>query len=190
MSSQPADARAPFAVRAAMVVIAVITAVVAVLAAINLYAVVSCNDASRALSENLTAAADDATDLEMLRIRQQQVDDQLDGVGALSSLLLPQVRQSVETNLNASQQLTQRTVKEIERQQQGDSATASTGQPLEGQDAEDALSGGGLTADQRQRIEELLQANQASTPSESTDGEDSDGGQTDGDTQSTEVKPW
>ena len=73
-------------------------------------------------------------------------------------------RHAVEGNLNTSRQLTQRTQEEIDRQQQGGTDDQQADQPIDGQDAEELLSGGGLTEEQRQRIEELLQSNQSSTP--------------------------
>ena len=191
MSPQSRSARAPLAVRVAMVVIAVVMAAAAAWAAINLYAAVSCNDAARTLEQNVSDASQDAADLEMLRIRQQQVDDQLDDMQLFSALLLPQIRHAVEGNLNTSRQLTQRTQEEIDRQQQGGTDDQQADQPIDGQDAEELLSGGGLTEDQRQRIEELLQSNQASTPSESTETSEAEGSDATGDgNEQTEVKPW
>ena len=191
MSPQSRSARAPLAVRVAMVVIAVVMAAATAWAAINLYAAVSCNDAARTLEQNVSDASQDAADLEMLRIRQQQVDDQLDDMQLFSALLLPQIRHAVEGNLNTSRQLTQRTQEEIDRQQQGGTDDQQADQPIDGQDAEELLSGGGLTEEQRQRIEELLQSNQSSTPSESTETSEAEDSDATGDgNEQTEVKPW
>lgn len=191
MSPKSGSARAPLAVRVAMVVIAVVMAAAAAWAAINLYAAVSCNDAARTLEQNVSDASQDAADLEMLRIRQQQVDDQLDDMQLFSALLLPQIRHAVEGNLNTSRQLTQRTQEEIDRQQQGGTDDQQADQPIDGQDAEELLSGGGLTEEQRQRIEELLQSNQSSTPSESTETSEAEDSDATGDgNEQTEVKPW
>ena len=191
MGRQTRGARAPLAVRVAMVVIAVVMAAAAAWAAINLYAAVSCNDAARTLEQNVSDASQDAADLEMLRIRQQQVDDQLDDMQLFSALLLPQIRHAVEGNLDTSRQLTQRTQEEIDRQQQGGTDDQQADQPIDGQDAEELLSGGGLTEEQRQRIEELLQSNQSSTPSESTETSEAEGSDATGDgNEQTEVKPW
>lgn len=191
MSPQSGNARAPLAVRVAMVVIAVVMAAAAAWAAINLYAAVFCNDAARTLEQNVSDASQDAADLEMLRIRQQQVDDQLDDVNMFSALLLPQIRHAVEGNLNTSRQLTQRTQEEIDRQQQGGTDDQQADQPIDGQDAEELLSGGGLTEEQRQRIEELLQSNQSSTPSESTETSEAEDSDATGDgNEQAEVKPW
>ena len=191
MSPQSRSARAPLAVRVAMVVTAVVMAAAAAWAAINLYAAVSCNDAARTLEQNVSDASQDAADLEMLRIRQQQVDDQLDDMQLFSALLLPQIRHAVEGNLDTSRQLTQRTQEEIDRQQQGGTDDQQADQPIDGQDAEELLSGGGLTEEQRQRIEELLQSNQSSTPSESTETSEAEGSDATGDgNEQTEVKPW
>ena len=145
MSPKSGSARAPLAVRVSMVVIAVVMAAAAAWTAINLYAAVSCNDAARTLEQNVSDASQDAADLEMLRIRQQQVDDQLDDMQLFSALLLPQIRHAVEGNLNTSRQLTQRTQEEIDRQQQGGTDDQQADQPIDGQDAEELLSGGGLT---------------------------------------------
>lgn len=191
MSPQSRSARAPLAVRVSMVVIAVVMAAAAAWAAINLYAAVSCNDAARTLEQNVSDASQDAADLEMLRIRQQQVDDQLDDMQLFSALLLPQIRHAVEGNLDTSRQLTQRTQEEIDRQQQGGTDDQQADQPIDGQDAEELLSGVGLTEEQRQRIEELLQSNQSSTPSESTETSEAEDSDATGDgNERTEVKPW
>lgn len=190
MSPQSRSARAPLAVRVSMVVIAVVMAAAAAWTAINLYAAVSCNDAARTLEQNVSDASQDAADLEMLRIRQQQVDDQLDDMQLFSALLLPQIRHAVEGNLDTSRQLTQRTQEEIDRQQQGGTDDQQA-ESIDGRDAEELLSGGGLTEEQRQRIEELLQSNQSSTPSESTETSEAEDSDATGDgNERTEVKPW
>ena len=143
------------------------------------------------LAERWSVAFSDHKGLAMLRIRQQQVDDQLDDMQLFSALLLPQIRHAVEGNLNTSRQLTQRTQEEIDRQQQGGTDDQQADQPIDGQDAEELLSGGGLTEEQRQRIEELLQSNQSSTPSESTETSEAEDSDATGDgNEQTEVKPW
>ncbi len=60
MSPKSGNARAPLAVRVAMVVIAVVMAAATAWAAINLYAAVSCNDAARTLEQNVSDASQDA----------------------------------------------------------------------------------------------------------------------------------
>lgn len=178
-------ARAPLAARVAMAVAAALLLAAAGVATANLYAVYTYNQATASLNANIEAAADESTDLQMLRTRQQQTDAQFEDAGAPGFLLLPQVRSAIDGNAAASRRLTERTTREIERQQDGDAA-AVQGVDGDGRDG-GASRGGGLTDEQRRQVEELLQANQPSTPSESTE----QGGQTtDDDGDDGTVKPW
>lgn len=182
MSTRPV-ARAPFAVRAALIASAVILMLAAAWICVNLFAVTSYNEATAALHENVEAVTDDAADLDLLLVRQQQVDAQFDQAAGASPVLLPQVREPITANAQVSRQLTQRIQEAIDTQHQGNE---SDGSAADGQSVQDVLESEGLTEEQRQRIEELLESNQSSTPSDS----EQDGDSTGTDKQSSEVKPW
>ncbi|WP_236022553.1 DUF6466 family protein [Bifidobacterium phasiani] len=184
-------ARAPLAVRIALAVAAALLLAAAAVAAVNLYAVYTFNQATASLNANIAAASDDATDLQMLQIRQQQTDAQFEDAGAFGFLLLPQVRSDIEHNAAASSLLTERTIQEVELQHDGgDSADAAAVGVEDAGRGDDAKQGGGLTEEQRRQVEELLQANQPATSDQSAtdDGQSADNG--DGDEQTSTTKPW
>ena len=183
-------ARAPLPMRVALIVLAVAVACLAALTVVNLSAAVLHDEATQALERNVADAADDTSNLEMLRIRQQQVDAQFEDAGRYGMALLPALRSSIETNAAVSQVLTQRIQEELDRQQQGDTDTTDSSDTQEDGTASE---GGGLTEEQRRRVEELLQSNQSSTPAESSgtdpqDGDSANGG--DGGESTVESKPW
>ena len=183
-------ARAPLPMRVALIVLAVAVACLAALTVVNLSAAVLHDEATQALERNVAEAADDTSNLEMLRIRQQQVDAQFEDAGRYGMALLPALQSSIETNAAVSQALTQRIQEELDRQQQGDADTTDSSDPQEDGTASE---GGGLTEEQRRRVEELLQSNQSSTPAESSgtdpqDGNSANGG--DGGESTVESKPW
>lgn len=187
-------ARAPLAVRVALVLLAVAALAVAGVAGVNLHAVIRFNQATASLNENLSAASKDGADLDALGAGQQQTDAQFSDAGALGFLLLPQVRRSISHNAEVSTRLTDRTVKELAKQKDGtdadqasdpdrtDAGAAATGS------SGSAKQGDGLTEQQRRQVEELLKANQQSTPSDSVTKQQKDTG--DKDTGSTTAKPW
>ncbi|HJE20764.1 MAG TPA: DUF6466 family protein, partial [Bifidobacterium pullorum] len=144
-------ARAPLPMRVALIVLAVAVACLAALTVVNLSAAVLHDEATQALERNVAEAADDTSNLEMLRIRQQQVDAQFEDAGRYGMALLPALRSSIETNAAVSQALTQRIQEELDRQQQGDADTTDSSDPSEGGTASE---GGGLTEEQRRRVEE------------------------------------
>lgn len=183
-------ARAPLPMRVALIVLAVAVACLAALTVVNLSAAVLHDEATQALERNVAEAADDTSNLEMLRIRQQQVDAQFEDAGRYGMALLPALRSSIETNAAVSQALTQRIQEELDRQQQGDADTTDSSDLQEDGTASE---GGGLTEEQRRRVEELLQSNQSSTPAESSgtdpqDGNSANGGN--GGESTVESKPW
>lgn len=183
-------ARAPLPMRVALIVLAVAVACLAALTVVNLSAAVLHDEATQALERNVADAADDTSNLEMLRIRQEQVDAQFEDAGRYGMVLLPALRSSIETNAAVSQVLTQRIQEELDRQQQGDADTTDSSDPQEDGTTSE---GGGLTEEQRRRVEELLQSNQSSTPAESSgtdpqDGDSANGG--DSGESTVESKPW
>ena len=184
-------ARAPLPLRVTLIVLAVVVACVAALTVVNLSAAVLHDEATQALERNVADAADDTSNLEMLRIRQQQVDAQFEDAGRYGMVLLPALRSSIETNAAVSQVLTQRIQEELDRQQQGDADTGTDSS--DSSEGGTTSEGGGLTEEQRRRVEELLQSNQSSTPAESSgtdpqDGNSANGG--DGGESTVESKPW
>lgn len=183
-------ARAPLPMRVALIVLAVAVACLAALTVVNLSAAVLHDEATQALERNVADAADDTSNLEMLRIRQEQVDAQFEDAGRYGMALLPALRSSIETNAAVSQALTQRIQEELDRQQQGDADTTDSSDPQEDGTTSE---GGGLTEEQRRHVEELLQSNQSSTPAESSgtdpqDGDSANGG--DSGESTVESKPW
>lgn len=179
--------RAPIAVRVALIVVAVFALAAAILAGINLYVVTAYNEATQTLSDNMSEATDEATDLEMLRNKQHQLDARFADITALSAIQLPEIRKSVEANADVSRTLTQRIQEEIEHQRNGDDNAPSNQSDSE-QDTQSLLDSAGLTDEQRQRIEALLQANQ---PSTSSNADESESSQDDTDNNSQQdTKPW
>lgn len=161
-------ARAALGVRVLLAVIAVVALGVAGIAGVNLVAVMRFNQATMTLNENLRNAERDDVDLDALGAGQQQVDAQFDDAQALSFLLIPQVREPISRNAEVSKKLTTRTTREI-AEQKGQTTTDADQQAAEaGTGSGSSGKGGGLTAKQRQQVEELLKANQQSTPSQST----------------------
>ncbi len=178
--------RASLAVRITLVALAVLSLGVAGVVSVNLIAVTQFNQATASLNSNLTNASKTATDLDTLSAAQQQTDAQFQDAGSLSFLLLPQLKQAIETNTQVSRQLSQRTQQQIAKQkalvqdseQQADSeSTASS----------DTKNSAGLSDEQKKQVEELLKANQQSTPSNSSEQNEEDTGSAEN-TQT--AKPW
>ncbi len=176
--------RASLAVRITLVVLAVVALCMATVTGLNLIAATRFNQATAALNSNLTDASKDDTDLDALSAAQQQTDAQFQDAGAFGFLLLPQLRQSIETNAEISRQLSQRTQQRIVEQkglaQSDEEQTTSDN----GGNA-DAKTGGALSDEQKKQVEELLKANQQSTPSDSTEQNNEN------DTKNNQTpKPW
>ncbi|KFI94919.1 DUF6466 family protein [Bifidobacterium stellenboschense] len=187
--SKPA-ARAPMGVRVLLAVLAVLALCVAGVAGVNLVAVMRYNQATAALNENLKTAGKSDADLDALSAGQQQTDAQFQDAGALSFLLVPSVKQSIRQNQQVSKKLTTRTTKEVAKQKGDSDADGRTGDGTgSGTGAsKNAKKGGGLTAKQKQQVEELLKANQQSTPSDSASKQNNE---TKKDTTKTQAtKPW
>ena len=181
-------ARAALGVRVLLAVIAVVALGVAGIAGVNLVAVMRFNQATVALNENLKNAERDDVDLDALGAGQQQVDAQFDDAQALSFLLIPQVKEPISRNAEVSKKLTTRTTQKI-AEQKGQTTTDADQQAAEaGTGSGSSGKGGGLTAKQKQQVEELLKANQQSTPSQSTTKQEDATKQDQSSTQST--KPW
>lgn len=178
--------RAPLGVRIALVVVAVLALCLASLSGLNLIAAVRFNQATATLNANLATARKSDADLDALRASQQQVDAQFAQAGSFGFLLLPSIRQSIATNAQASRQASTRIRTRIAEQKgltQDKQATTST-DGGNGSDADGAKASGTLSEAQKKQVEELLKANQQSTPADSS----GQGGDTGKDT--TTAKPW
>ncbi|NEG54316.1 cell surface protein [Bifidobacterium sp. SMA15] len=159
-------------------------------AGLNLAAIMRFNQATASLNENLKTAGKADADLDALSAGQQQTDAQFKDAGALGFLLVPQVRRSIESNAEVSRKLTSRTVKEVARQKgtDGSGSSSASGSGTASGSSRNAKQGGGLTAKQKQQVEELLKANQQSTPS---NGDTKQRNTTkDQSTKSQTTKPW
>ena len=176
-----AEARASFAVRAAVAMLAVLALALSVLTAVNLSAVLRFNEATAGLYEHLDAAAQSDVDLDALAAGQQQTDAQFEDAAALETVLLPVVREAIERNRKTSATLTERVNRAL-RERQGDSSSSSDTVDGSGRNAR---KGDGLTDEQKRQVEDLLKANQQSTPSRSDENGD-DSGVSKNDT----AKPW
>lgn len=173
--------RASLAVRVAVGVLAALALCLSALAAVNLSAVLRFNEATAGLNEHLDAAAQSDVDLDALAAGQQQTDAQFDDAAALEPVLLPMVREAIESNRETSATLTKRVNRAL-REQKGDSS--SSADTVDGSGS-NAKKGDGLTDEQKQQVEDLLKANQQSTPSQS----DENGGDS-GVSKNDTVKPW
>ena len=170
--------RTPLAVRLLMIVLAVACAVLAALALVNVTAVHTYNQATASLERNLKDAADPAANLNTLKVRQQQTDDQFATAHHMNALLTPPVATAVDTNAKLSQELTKRIDEALAQQ---DAANNNTSNNADGATSSQTS----LSEEQRQQIEQLLQQNGQqdqpkgdSTPSTNQTGSDS------------QVKPW
>lgn len=192
---RPTTARARLGVRLALGAAAAAACACAALAAVNLNAVYTYNQATRMLGENIAAAGADTPDYARLRTLQEQTDAQFDQAGAMAPVLLPQVREAIDANAEISDQLTRLTKLRLSEQQEG---TGNAEQPQTpnggtgGGDGESGAAGGGLTDEQRRQVEELLKANEQSTPAQSTttDQQETDGQSSTTGNSGNSAKPW
>ncbi|NMM93648.1 DUF6466 family protein [Bifidobacterium oedipodis] len=183
-------ARAPLAVRLIIAALAALLIVVASLAAINLSAAAKFNQATQSLNANIQAAQDESTDVDTLNASQQQTDAQFAEAGSMRAVLLPQIRDAIDANAQLSQELTRITLERAEQLHNG----GTDGQTQSGQSGQssDNKSTGGLSEEQRQQVEELMQANKPSTSSDndgttSRNNQDQQSGTT---SSNGEAKPW
>ena len=178
--------RASLAVRITLVVLAVVALCMAAVTGWNLLAVTRFNQATAALNLNLASASKEDADLDALSAAQQQTDAQFQNAGTFGFLLPPQLRQSIETNAEVSRQLSERTRQQIVEQK---GLAQSNGEQTTSDNTEnaDAKSGGALSDEQKKQVEDLLKANQQSTPSDSTEQND----ENNSDTKNNQTpKPW
>ena len=182
-------AKCPLWARIVLACGAVLLLLVAGVAAVNLSASITFNQATASLNANIKAAQDESTDITTLKAQQQQTDAQFREAGAAGMLLLPNVRTSIEHNAEVSAKLTESIRKKIGEMQHADGTEADTA--IEGgQSVTDGGQGNGgtLTDEQRQKVEELLAQNAQSAQSDSDDS--GSAAKQDSNQTSSPAKPW
>ena len=180
-------AKAPLAVRIALVALAVVLLFVSLLAVVNLTAMGNYNQATQRLNENIKLVQQEDADLDKQYASQQQTDAQFEDAGAFRALLLPSLREGIDYNSNISSQLT----KLMEQQLSAidEQSSADTTQDSIGGTAESGTAGGSLSDEQLKKVEELLKQNASSTQSDGSD--DPSGSATTGnESDSSQAKPW
>ena len=158
-------AKCPLWARIVLACGTVLLLLVAGVAAVNLSASITFNQATASLNANIKAAQDESTD--STKAQQQQTDAQFAEAGRMRTLLLPQVKDAIDTNASISSELTKITLKQAEAQNSGsDSGQAQSAQQSESSSA-NAKKGDALTDEQKKQVEELMKANQQSTDTQS-----------------------
>lgn len=180
-------AKAPLAVRIALVALAVVLLAVGLLAMVNLTAMGNYNQATQRLNENIKLVQQEDADLDKQYASQQQTDAQFEDAGAFSALLLPSLREDIDYNSGISSRLTKLMEQQLsatDEQSSTDATEDSTGGTVES-----GTAGGSLTDEQLKKVEELLKQNTSSTQSDGND--DSSGSATSGnESDSSQAKPW
>ena len=149
-------AKCPLWARIVLACGAVLLLLVAGVAAVNLSASITFNQATASLNANIKAAQDESTDITTLKAQQQQTDAQFDEAGRMRTLLLPQVKDAIDANASISSELTKITLKQAEAQNSG----SDSGQAQSAQQSESSSSNA-------KKVEELMKANQQSTDTQS-----------------------
>ena len=121
-------------------------------------------------------------DLSTLCARQQNADARFADAAAWSALLLPQVKDVIDTNASVSATLTERINAQLQKQQNTETSNAQTTPGSDG----NAKQSGGLTQEQRKQVDDLLKSNQQSN---SQNGSKGGKGKSSSNTNST-TKPW
>ncbi|MCH9275327.1 DUF6466 family protein [Bifidobacterium amazonense] len=165
-------ARAGLPVRVALGILAALALAVAILAAVNLHAATTFDQATQSLTEHIAAAKADTPDWSKLSTLQEQTDAQFDEAASAEAVLLPNIREAIAANAAVSDQLTELVKRNLAAQQGGDAGNDSAGDSSEsnGRDQSSDSSDGGLTDEQRKQVEDLLKANEQSTPSDKGNG--------------------
>ena len=146
-------AKCPLWARIVLACGTVLLLLVAGVAAVNLSASITFNQATASLNANIKAAQDESTDITTLKAQQQQTDAQFAEAGRMRTLLLPQVKDAIDTNASISSELTKITLKQAEAQNSGpDSGQAQSAQQSESSSA-NAKKGGALTDEQKKQVE-------------------------------------
>ncbi|KAB7791408.1 DUF6466 family protein [Bifidobacterium leontopitheci] len=177
-------ARASLPVRLCLAALAVLCAAAGLCAGANLVALSTLRGATVQLEANLKTASRQDADLTLLAVQQQQTDNQFADAGAWSPLLLPQVRQSIAANAQVSRELSKRIANALKQQ-----SASKAGQQANSSSAQGAQTQG-LTKEQRDKVNQLLEANRKAAGNKQQSGDDSSSGKSGtGDGNST-PKPW
>ncbi|AKV55440.1 cell surface elastin binding protein EbpS [Bifidobacterium actinocoloniiforme DSM 22766] len=158
MTGNGPEPRATFRLRVILGVLALALLVVSGIALWNAQAVSSYNQASAALSENLSQAAKPTADASKLKVAQGQVDDLFGQAGQGRAILLPGTRQAIDRNAALSRQLTA-ALDQLD-QQQSNGSQAQQGQNASGAKRKQSQEQQGLSDEQRRKVEEMLKRNQ------------------------------
>ena len=117
-----AVARTPLWSRILIGIVAMACLCAGIAAGANLIAVTAFDDATSQLNGNLKAASKDDADLSTLSALQQKADARFADAAAWSALLLPQVKNVIDTNASVSATLTERINAQLQKQQRADRA--------------------------------------------------------------------
>ena len=177
-----AVARTPLWSRILIGIVAMACLCAGIAAGANLIAVTAFDDATSQLNGNLKAASKDDADLSTLSALQQKADARFADAAAWSALLLPQVKDVIDTNASVSATLTERINAQLQKQQNTETSNAQTTPGSDG----NAKQSGGLTQEQRKQVDDLLKSNQQSN---SQNGSKGGKGKSSSNTNST-TKPW
>lgn len=180
-------AKAPLAVRIALIALAMVLLAVGLLAVVNLTAMGNYNQATQRLSENIKLVQQESADLDKQYASQQQTDAQFEDAGAFGVLLLPGLREDIDYNSAISRQLTKLMEKQLNAADDQSSTDAT--EDSAGGTVESGTAGGSLTDEQLQKVEELLKQNTSSTQSDGND-ESSGSATTGNEGGSSQAKPW
>ncbi|MBW3091567.1 cell surface protein [Bifidobacterium sp. 82T10] len=170
LGSDARRARAGLPVRIMLGALAALALAVTVLAAVNLRAVTAFNQATSSLHEHIAAARSDTPDWSKLSAVQEQTDAQFDEAEAADAVLLPGIRESIAANAAVSDQLTALVKQHLAAQQGGDGNAGDNGAAGTDKQGQSSDSSGALTDEQRKQVEDLLKANEQSTPSDKGKG--------------------
>ena len=177
-----AVARTPLWSRILIGIVAMACLCAGIAAGANLIAVTAFDDATSQLNGNLKAASKDDADLSTLSALQQKADARFADAAAWSALLLPQVKDVIDTKASVSATLTERINAQLQKQQNTETSNAQTTPGSDG----NAKQSGGLTQEQRKQVDDLLKSNQQSN---SQNGSKGGKGKSSSNTNST-TKPW
>lgn len=121
-----AVARTPLWSRILIGIVAMACLCAGIAAGANLIAVTAFDDATSQLNGNLKAASKDDADLSTLSALQQKADARFADAAAWSALLLPQVKDVIDTNASVSATLTERINAQLQKQQNAETSNAQT----------------------------------------------------------------
>ena len=181
--------RAPLAVRMTLVAFSLVLLVTAALAGLNLRAATLGSQATAALSSNLSAASRSDADLSSLLVRQEQTDARFDDALTAAGMVLPTVKDSIESNAATSRRLTSLIRDALDGSSDSSGSSSSTSSPSASASSSSSPSSSsptttsGLTEKQRQEIERMLSSSSASPSATSTSTSPSS-------TSTSTTRPW